>query len=82
MQYFLKAGIGPNKEIDKIFVFDPNAIQLPSGPNEMQERYKECFAEQLRPRIIFPTMDVYSGKTGKFHSFVKILKESPGQVLF
>lgn len=53
MQYFLKAALGPNKELQKIIVFDP--VLSAGGPaaTEMKERYANCFSPQLKNRICF-----------------------------
>ena len=53
MQYFLKSALGPNLNLNKIFVFDP--VLFNDGPlsEAMRERYACCFSPQLQNRIIF-----------------------------
>jgi hypothetical protein len=62
MQYFIKAGIGPNTNLNRIIVFNP-ALSKESEENErMRERFGICFSPQIRNRIIF--------NDGGFESFV------------
>lgn len=53
MQYFLKAALGPNKSLNKVFIFDPILFQEGKACNEMMDRYKSCFAENFINRIFF-----------------------------
>jgi hypothetical protein len=54
MQYFLKAGLGPNVDLSKIFVFDPVLYsENIDAANAMKDRYASCFSTQLRRRICF-----------------------------
>ncbi len=53
IQYFIKAGIGPNRNLNKVYVFNP-ALARNSKENErMQERFGNCFSPQLKNRIEF-----------------------------
>ena len=53
MQYFLKAALGPNLNLNKIFVFDPVLFKDDELSDDMKKRYEECFSPQLRNRIDF-----------------------------
>jgi hypothetical protein len=55
MQYFLKAGVGPNVDLNRIFVFDPILFseKKREDADAMKERYASCFSTQLRRRIDF-----------------------------
>jgi SIR2-like domain len=74
MQYFLKAGLGPNVNLNKIFVFDPLLFENDESCHAMIERYKTCFSPQLQDRIIFkPRGGGRLGKPGDFVHFVERL---------
>ncbi len=84
MQFFLKAALGPNQELNKIFVFDPTLWTDSEAAANMLVRYQNCFSTQLRPRIEFkPNMpfpnDGYAGTT---EHFVNILEHCPDYLLF
>lgn len=85
MQYFLKAGLGPNKDLNKITVFDPLLFQDDDASNKMKERYKSCFSPQLQSRIDFNpecSNEVRSQKAaGTFKHLVEVIAGRPG-VLF
>jgi len=53
MQYFLKAGLGPNMNLNRVFVFDPVLYKESEACEAMIRRYKTCFSPQLQDRIIF-----------------------------
>ncbi len=53
MQYFLKAALGPNLNLNKIFVFDPVLFHDNDECKEMRERYQTCFSNQFQNRINF-----------------------------
>ena len=53
MQYFLKAGLGPNTDLNRIFVYDPVLFEDSGACNEMIERYRTCFSPQLQRSIVF-----------------------------
>ncbi|HEY9151525.1 MAG TPA: hypothetical protein VIN60_01465 [Anaerolineales bacterium] len=74
MQYFIKAGIGPNTNLNRIFVFNP-ALQKGSEENErMRERFGNCFSPQLRNRIVF--------NEGTFYDFVESIGYSDNGLFF
>lgn len=84
MQFFLKAALGPNQELNKLFVFDPILWEEGDSSKEMRSRYEKCFAEQLRPRIVFrPTemTNVY-GRLGSTKHFVRVLEDNPELIFF
>lgn len=71
MQYFLKAGLGPNLNINEIHVFDPAAAATGA---QLKERYQTCFSPQLRSRITFHE----SGT----NAFIGTLQKQPHSILF
>lgn len=85
MQFFLKAALGPNQELNKLFVFDPVLWEDSDASKDMKKRYEMCFSEQLRPRIVFkpelshPSHSRFSGTT---EHFVNIMEDDPGSILF
>ena len=55
MQYFLKAALGPNKDLDRIFVFDPaffRSDRVKDG-EALKGRYGRNFSASLQKRINF-----------------------------
>lgn len=84
MQYFLKAALGPNLNLNKITVFDPVLhTESPEGEG-MRMRYQECFSPQLHERIEFhPKINIEIGeKMGCAKQFVRMLEVDPEQILF
>jgi hypothetical protein len=53
MQYFIKAGIGPNKNLNKIYVFNPAFDESNNENERMRDRFGNCFSPQLKNRIEF-----------------------------
>jgi len=58
MQYFFKAGLGPNVNLNKITVFNPVLFRnkldtMDPECKAMEERYSSCFSPQLKERIVF-----------------------------
>jgi hypothetical protein len=53
MQYFLKAALGPNVNLNRIVVFDPILFRRDSSSEDMMNRYYDCFSPQLHSRIDF-----------------------------
>lgn len=85
MQYFLKAALGPNLNLNRIFVFDPLLFSDNEYGDAMRRRYESCFAPQLRPRIDFRP-DVSSVSSGTRHGtadhFVQLLQMNRGGLIF
>lgn len=86
MQYFLKSALGPNQNLNKIFVFDPVLFSDCEAAENMKNRYAACFSPQLRSRIFFQpnskkviSNDILRGST---QHFIQILKHSPESILF
>jgi len=85
MQYFLKAGLGPNFDLNKVYIFNP---ALWKGDDALRDRYGDCFSPQLRKRIIFqPFLDSSLPKSAKledhgtFERFVRLI-ESENELFF
>jgi hypothetical protein len=74
MQYFLRAGVGPNLNLNKVIVFNP-ALYRNNTENElMRERFGNCFSPQLRSRINFNPVDFSKpALNGSFEGFVERL---------
>jgi len=53
MQYFLKTAVGPNIDLNRIYVFDPVLFAGDQRAQDMVDRYLSCFAPQMRDRIEF-----------------------------
>lgn len=85
MQYFLKAALGPNMDLNKISVFDPVLYSNDTGNKEMRARYQDCFASQLHNRISFNLDGEPTGPPesyGTAEQFVHVLGESPERIFF
>jgi hypothetical protein len=85
MQYFLKAALGPNMDLNRISVFDPILYEDSVQGTDMCARYQECFASQLHDRINFRpgTGGIgSSARPGSAAQFVEMLGTSPQKILF
>lgn len=86
MQYFLKAALGPNANLNRVFVFDPVLYRNDDSCREMKLRYEDCFAPQLRSRITFTPDERIalpgSIVPGSFKHFVNTLRSNPRALLF
>ena len=83
MQYFLKAALGPNLDLNRLIVFDPVLYSTSDGCAEMKHRYESCFSPQLRRRITFdPFVNPPSVQQGTADAFVRKLESEPETLLF
>lgn len=81
MQYFLKTALGPNLNLNRIYVYDPVLFEDDSTSKEMMDRYANCFSPQLQDRIIFKhSLESGGIKYGSFSHFVYSLNK--GNILF
>jgi len=73
MQYFLKTALGPNVNLNRIYVFDPVLFRDDPTSKEMMDRYGSCFSPQLQDRIVFrpPISGTDRVKDGTFDHFVE-----------
>ena len=53
MQFFLKAALGPNADLNQIIVYDPRLFKDNEENEQMRERFSECFSAPMQKRIIF-----------------------------
>ena len=86
MQYFLKAALGPNQDLNKVFVFDPvlfRSDQKQKG-EELRQRYNSNFSVPLQSRITFqpPTLNPGDENNGTMTHLVNLLGNYPDTVLF
>jgi hypothetical protein len=89
MQYFLKAGLGPNTGLRRIFVFDPVLYSEKNlkPARAMKKRYESCFAPQLRKHIHFnrnhECMQFLAPEHfGTTQHFVSQIRDDPESILF
>ena len=84
MQYFIKAALGPNMDLNKISVYDPVLYENNNNGEEMRRRYQDCFSQQLHSRIVFrPCLEKLDGEIdGSAEQFVRMLGDSSQQILF
>jgi hypothetical protein len=84
MQYFLKAAVGPNSDLQKVIVFDPVLFKEGEQADQMRSRYQECFSPQFSNRIVFnPACHFLNRGTlkGSFTHFVEALQARPNKDL-
>jgi len=82
MQYFLKAAVGPNSNLEKIIVFDPVLFRGDREADEMRARYKECFANQILKSIVFNPKSMGDHNSGCLSHFSALLRAYPKELLF
>ena len=85
MQFFLKAALGPNQELNKLYIFDPILWEDSQATADMKDRYEKCFSEQLRSRLVFnPSLENVSNENwaGTTQHFVDLLYHRPNKILF
>jgi hypothetical protein len=78
MNYFFKAGLGPNVNLNKVYVFNPVLFEDSEENSMMRERYSECFAPQLKSRLIFEPKNGSNNPNGTFRHFVGKISDSSG----
>ncbi len=89
MQYFLKTAVGPNLDLNRVYVFDPVLFEGGERAQSMVDRYLSCFAPQMRNRIdFFPgsrgseaTVSMARG-TGTLQHFVQLIGQDAGSIFF
>ena len=87
MQYFLKAALGPNQDLNRIFVFDP--VMFKTGKEaegeSLRQRYACNFAAPMQNRIEYHPVCLNIDERnvgGTFEHFVDVLAKDPEQILF
>ncbi|MGD2095261.1 MAG: SIR2 family protein [Phycisphaerales bacterium] len=77
MQYFLKTALGPNRDLNRLYVFDPVLFKNDSTSKDMMDRYANCFSPQMKnSRIVFkPKALTDKIKGGSFLHFVNSLSQ-------
>lgn len=88
MQYFLKAALGPNQDLNRIFVFDPSLFD-PARAHEgdaLRERYACIFSKPIQDRIVYQPFVAQkfqeAPNKGTTTHLVHLLSTSPGEILF
>lgn len=83
MQYFMKAAVGPNRNMQSITVFDPLLFEGTPASDSMRRRYESCFSDPLKERIEFePSCKDGKVPPGTTEAFVHILATEPSRLLF
>ncbi len=77
MQYFLKAAVGPNLNLNKIYVFNPALFR--DGAEAMKQRYSNCFSAQLQRQIEFRPQGNGDGST---NHLINLLYGQPKYILY
>jgi hypothetical protein len=73
MQYFMKAAVGPNRNLQRITVFNPTLFKGDKSAEEMEERYRECFSGKFGKYINFRPELVTSVQPDNRGSFLHFL---------
>ena len=86
MQYFLKAALGPNRDLNKIFVFDPIlfAAEPEAEGTALKSRYAGNFSDPIQKRIEFQPaiLEKHRGSGGTFEHLSWLLMKHPELLLF
>ena len=84
MQYFLKAALGPNKDLNRIYVFDPTLFDKDDTErgHALRERYARNFSEPIQRRIEFqPWIAEERGYEGTMRHLTEVLHDKPHMLL-
>ncbi len=86
MQYFLKAALGPNRDLNKIFVFDPIlfAVETEAAGTALKSRYAGNFSDPIQKRIEFqPAIgEKHRESGGTFEHLTWLLVKHPEVIFF
>lgn len=84
MQYFLRAALGPNVDLNKITVYDPSLFGGHIAGDGLKRRYQECFSPQLQRRIEFNPIVAsnFGAQSGTTKHFVHDLVNHPESLMF
>jgi len=83
MQYFLKAALGPNRDLNRISFFDPMFWQDGAESSDMEQRYRACFSPQVQKRLLFrPRYVGDPDGQGTLSHFLSVLASQPELILF
>lgn len=84
MQYFLRAALGPNVDLNKITVYDPSLFGEHRDGESLRRRYQECFSPQLQRRIEFnpPAGERFSDAAGTTAHFIHDVSKRPESLMF
>lgn len=81
MQYFLKSALGPNQDLNRMFIYD-RSLFIPeesAAAESLKRRYSAIFSPGIQHRIHF---DPPRHEGGTFQDLVYVLKNAPNQILF
>ncbi len=74
LQYFLRAGVGPNVNLNKIIVYNPTLFASGKDNELMRERFGNCFSPQLKKQMVFePQGESGEGRKGTFDVFANAI---------
>ncbi|MDX1974014.1 MAG: hypothetical protein SFY68_15905, partial [Candidatus Sumerlaeia bacterium] len=77
MSFFLKAALGDNQSLRRIFVFDPALHNEDERAKQMEDRFRACFSKKMQSRIEFRRESNNSYfRDGTLAQFAHILKSS------
>jgi len=83
MQYFLKAALGPNLDLDRISLLDPVLYEDSERARDMEDRYCSCFSSQIQRRLFFrPSERDHYADEGKLPHLLMLLEHEPESILF
>ena len=81
MQYFLKSALGPNQDLNRMFIYDRSLFiqEEAEVANALKHRYSAIFSQGIQHRIHF---DPPRHTGGTFQDLVYILQNHPDHILF
>lgn len=87
MQFFLKAALGPNHDLNKIYVFDPDLFRSSRRDHgdALRDRYASNFSQPIQRRIEFhpaKPRDWDEHSLGTMKHFTWLLANNPETLLF
>jgi hypothetical protein len=84
VQYFLKTALGPNMDLMKITIFNPELFEDRDLNSDMRKRYSTCFSAQVIQRLINfnPEQIGSTEKIGSFKHFVYDIPNTKERLFF
>jgi hypothetical protein len=83
LQSFLKSALGPNRNLNRVSVFDPILNDNSEAATNMKARFQSCFSQQFQSQIYFnPTTKNTKVRPGTAEAFVDAMARNDDNIFF